>query len=226
MSTFRQMLGRAGALPSRTLCLSPTVLLDWKNQEQTNTVHWSWAINIRFKSRKLDSFFPELPILHILKCIVLVCYLYPSTLKRTQDKHKKKLIHHIGMDHWFYCWHSSRHSVERWENMAGDGCIHGNRAEDWLKVVRAAMELQGAGIQAATLFNRGSSARGWRCTWWPAWSPYMWARSETRAAGSHNNQCHAAQRCRNILLPGHRPSRRSLLLQGLRANKKQGIYTA
>lgn len=48
--------------------------------------------------------------------------------------------------------------------MAGDGRIHGNRAEDWLEVVRAAVvELQGAGVLATALFSRGSSARGRRC---------------------------------------------------------------
>lgn len=100
--------------------------------------------------------------------------------------------------------------------LAGDGWEVGG-AGGWYR----GAEL--AGVLAVPLFNRGSSARRRQCTWRPAWSPRMWAWSETRAAGSHNDQCHATRKCRNTSLPGRKPSRRSLQQQGLRADKERGI---
>lgn len=51
----------------------------------------------------------------------------------------------------------------------------------------------------------------------------MWAQSATRAAGSHNDQCHATRRCRNISPPGHRPSRQSLQQLGLGTENERGL---
>lgn len=111
-------------------------------------------------------------------------------------------------------------------NMAGGAPYPWIRAGDGWEIGRAGGWYRGAelaGVLAVPLFNRGSSARRRQCTWRPAWSPRMWAWSETRAAGSRNDQCHATQRCRNTSHPGRRPSRQSHQQQGLREDKERGI---
>lgn len=106
------------------------------------------------------------------------------------------------------------------------GWWHVTMDTDWMVLEGWAVteELRWQGSWQFRSFNRGFSARRRRYTWRPAWSPYMWARSETRAARSRSGRCHAAQRCRNILFPGRRPSHRNLQQQGLRARKERGIH--
>lgn len=112
----------------------------------------------------------------------------------------------------------------QWGNMAGGALYPWIRAGDGWEVGGAGGWYRGAelaGVLAVLHFNRGSSARGPQCTWRPAWSPRMWAWSETRAAGSHIDPRHATRRCRNISLPGRRPSHQSLQQRGLRADEER-----
>lgn len=146
-----------------------------------------------------------------------------------------KVYYHIHIKHWFSMWgwiidfivctHLDILSSTAWKH--GGWCPYPwIQAEDGWEVGGAGGWYRGAqlaGVLAVPLFNRGSSARRRQCTWRPAWSPRMWAWSETRAAGSHNDQCHATRRCRNISLPGRRPSHQSLQQQGLGADKERGI---
>lgn len=160
---------------------------------------------------------PKVKVLLLLLFVRSKASVYQTQYYRI---HIKKLIQRVGMDHWFYClhssWHSVKHSEETWRVVP---CIHGYGQEMAERLEGLGAEL--AGVLAVPHFNRGSSARGPQCTWRPAWSPRMWAWSETRAAGSHIDPRHATRRCRNISLPGRRPSHQSLQQRGLRADEER-----